>query len=288
MFEEVIKLEPDLPIFISRSDPSKLKKSKPGLISRMHLHREYEFLEITKGSLLCVTIDNKLTVNEGDILFLNTHTPHSTYSLTEYMQANLLQFRLPSEYSSILHYVARFLRSSDTPTFVFKSEDPVTEEIRAYMDTIIKEYSEKKPFRNDYIKANMQILIAALKRAGVLSASLQSDAEKLKKIRPVLEYVEANYASDISTADLCRLLSFNETYFCKLFRETVGTTPVNYINFVRVCKAERLLREDLSLSKIADSTGFSSLSYFNRTFKKFNHYSPSEYKKIVKNREMEY
>ena len=79
----------------------------------------------------------------------------------------------------------------------------------------------------------------------------------------------------------------NPYHFCRLFKGIVGTSPINYINFVRVSKAEKLLKSESSLLKVANDMGFSSLSYFNRVFKKYKHYSPGEYKKIIRAREFE-
>ncbi len=70
-----------------------------------------------------------------------------------------------------------------------------------------------------------------------------------------------------------------------MFKNFVGTSAINYINFVRVCKSEKLLKKNVSLLEVTSKTGFSSLSYFNRVLKEYNHYSPSEYKKIINNRE---
>ncbi len=129
------------------------------------------------------------------------------------------------------------------------------------------------------------MLITALRRQGILSETVQKKIEEINKIRPALEYINENYAEEISTLDLSRMMNFNETYFCRLFKNIVGTNAINYINFVRVCKAEKLLKKNVSLLEVATQSGFSSLSYFNRVFKKYNHYPPSEYKQIINNRE---
>lgn len=66
---------------------------------------------------------------------------------------------------------------------------------------------------------------------------------------------------------------------------TIGNTFTEYLNFVRICKAEHMLRSGSSISDAAYVVGFSSLSYFNRVFKKYKFCSPSDYKKISKQRE---
>ena len=131
------------------------------------------------------------------------------------------------------------------------------------------------------------MLIASLRRQGVISDQIQKKREEINKIRPVLEYINENCGESLSTAQLSSMFNFNEQYFCRLFKNIVGTSPIDYINFVRVSKAEKLLKTERSLLKIANDMGFSSLSYFNRVFKKYKHYSPGEYKKIIRAREFE-
>ena len=130
----------------------------------------------------------------------------------------------------------------------------------------------------------MFILVTALRRQGIITETVQNKIDDINKIRPVLEYINENYSDELSTYDLSRMMNFNETYFCRMFKNIVGTSAINYINFVRVCKAEKLLKKNISLLEVANKTGFSSLSYFNRVFKKYNHYSPSEYRKMIKER----
>jgi AraC-like DNA-binding protein len=65
-----------------------------------------------------------------------------------------------------------------------------------------------------------------------------------------------------------------------VFRAATGTTLWDFINFVRVCKSEEMLISEMSLSEIAYAAGFSSPSYFHRTFKKYKQISPSEFRKL--------
>jgi AraC-like DNA-binding protein len=80
-------------------------------------------------------------------------------------------------------------------------------------------------------------------------------------------------------------LCLNKSYLCRLFRNATGTTLWDFINFVRVCKSEEMLAGNMNLSEIAYAVGFSSPSYFHRTFKKYKNLPPSEYRKLYKGRE---
>lgn len=292
MREEVIKFENNISICIRGAiipplNPEIPLKYRTKLISDMHIHNEYEFLRINRGIFRCVAFNEEFVLKEGDIMFVNKYVPHCTYTETNHTHNSLIQFRLPSDGDSIMRYISRFKNISNTSAFAFKKDDEKSAEIQRYINTITNEFVNQEPFWTDYVYNNMLMLITALRRQGIVSETVHKNIEHINKIRPILEYINENYAEEISTYDLSCMMNFNETYFCRMFKNIVGTSAINYINFVRVCKAEKLLKKNSNLLDVATQTGFASISYFNRIFKKYNHCSPSEYRKILGNREYE-
>ena len=60
-------------------------------------------------------------------------------------------------------------------------------------------------------------------------------------------------------------------------------TPIEYIMHFRARKVADLLQEgNMSMTQIAEMTGFSNASYMAETFKKFYKFSPREYKKSIR------
>ena len=286
MYEQIVKLENNISIHISHAEIPPLSKNftpkyETQLVSRFHLHNEYEFFRINRGIIRCITLDNEFILEEGDVMFINKYVPHSTYSEMSDTHITLIQFNLPSDTESIIRYISRFKNVFNFPAFAFKKNNANATEIKNSIDSIAEEYVLKKPFWNDYVYNHMLMLITALRRQGIIAEVPNKKIEVINKIRPALEYINEHYAENISTLNLSELMNFNETYFCRLFKRIIGTSAVNYINFVRVCKAEKLLKNNISVSEVANKTGFSSPSYFNRVFKKYMHYSPSDYKKIT-------
>ena len=286
MREEIINTELGIPVYISGTSVTGNCYQASGRLSEMHGHKEYEFIRLDAGTLRCQTLDKEFMVEQGDVLFINSHIPHSTFITSSSEQDTVIQFGAPIQTETAFHYIARFMSLCDTPLFLFKAEMSETAKIQKYLAEIVNEYSLREPFWDEYIHSNIHLLIASLRRYGILSDTAYKNSDKFNKLKPVLEYINENYSEDISTAKLCDILHFNETYFCRFFKDIVGTNPINYINFVRVCKAAHLLKTNMGLSEIIGKTGFSSLSYFNRIFRKVNHCSPSEYKKILKKREL--
>lgn len=69
-------------------------------------------------------------------------------------------------------------------------------------------------------------------------------------------------------------------HLCRFFKKMTNMTPVDYLNYFRVTKSARLLRDtDDAVSEVAVRTGFNNISYFNRTFRKYMHMTPGDYRK---------
>ncbi|MDC7249424.1 MAG: helix-turn-helix transcriptional regulator, partial [Sphaerochaetaceae bacterium] len=83
-------------------------------------------------------------------------------------------------------------------------------------------------------------------------------------------------------AALCNISS---SYFSKLFKKVTGDNFANYINKIRVKKAQELLvNTDNPITVIAMDLGFGDNSYFNKVFKKIEGVAPSLYRnKYIKN-----
>ncbi|MBE3102525.1 MAG: helix-turn-helix transcriptional regulator [Firmicutes bacterium] len=110
--------------------------------------------------------------------------------------------------------------------------------------------------------------------------SLYQQNEELNRLGKVIEYIELHYNEDINVEMACGLLNLNYFYFCRMFKKVIGRTFVQYLNYVRVSVAEKLLlTTNMPITDIIMETGFSSLSYFNRIFKSHKGCSPSTFRK---------
>ncbi len=250
-----------------------------------HVHTEFEILTMYDGYTEFYVNDKMYRVEKGDIIFVNSRVPHST-NIYAGARAFYVQFGVgmntEDKHTKFSKYLARFINNDNEDVVIFKKESEINETLAPLLDKILNENIEKKFAYETFVKSYMYNILAVLYRFNILNTpdSFFKDGN-ISKLFPVLEYIDNHYNEPITLEQLAGILHISEYHFCRLFKKTIKTSLVQYLNFVRVCKAEKMLiSTDKSISEISFENGFSSVSYFNRIFKKQKSCTPGEYRKI--------
>jgi len=91
-----------------------------------------------------------------------------------------------------------------------------------------------------------------------------------------IAYIDRHIRESVTVEELSRQAHLGTSRFCQLFREQVGSAPLQYIAEKRIQMAERmLLNPSMTVGEVADALGFSSGNYFSRFFKKHCGVTPS-------------
>ena len=105
----------------------------------------------------------------------------------------------------------------------------------------------------------------------------------LWRLRQITEYIEDRLAHDISIADLAKIAMMSEFHFTRMFKQSAGVTPYQFVMTRRIFKARDLLaRSNLPLHEIAASTGFSDQAHFSTVFKKIVGSTPGKFRNTVR------
>ena len=93
----------------------------------------------------------------------------------------------------------------------------------------------------------------------------------------VLEYIDAHSSENINIEELASKCGMCYSNFAKQFKNQYGRTCKEYIEFIRICKADTLLLyTDKTLDYISQETGFTDASHFIRTYKKIRGITPKQ------------
>ena len=100
----------------------------------------------------------------------------------------------------------------------------------------------------------------------------------------ILEYLHTHYREKITLDGLAKHVNISKSECCRFFRKHMKLSLFDYLLDYRVEQSLPLLREkDLSITQIAEQTGFGGSAYFAKIFKKEMGISPSQYRKSGRN-----
>ncbi|NRU22139.1 YesN/AraC family two-component response regulator [Clostridium beijerinckii] len=95
----------------------------------------------------------------------------------------------------------------------------------------------------------------------------------------LLRYIEIHYHEKISLDSIAKDLGFSKFYLSRIFSNKIGYQFNDYINRLRINKAQKLLSEtDLPVTVIALECGFESQRNFNRIFKELTTLTPTKFR----------
>lgn len=96
-----------------------------------------------------------------------------------------------------------------------------------------------------------------------------------------IQYINDNYYKDISMKDISAFAGVSESTLFKRFKKEFHTTPILYINSIRINIAKRYLLNEpnLTIEEISKNVGFASRCYFTKCFKENVGATPTQYRK---------
>ncbi len=111
-----------------------------------------------------------------------------------------------------------------------------------------------------------------------------SRQEYISRMNNVMNYVDKHIDQPLNLDVLAGVANFSPYHFHRIFTVLTGETPGNYVQRMRVEKAARLLQNDkrMSISEIAYTCGFGSISLFSRTFRAYFNATAKEYRQQEK------
>jgi len=265
----------NFPIAFYHQTPSSPKSEMP-----YHWHTCYEVIRVIFGTFH-FTLDNETReYRQGDIIFVDSGVLHGgsgedcvyecvVFDLQIIMKANHVCTRTIQdiwEHKIIIHPLL-----SENSTMV----SPIVRDLCLAL-------SGQKAGCEFMIQGYLYQLFGVIIEEHLYDER-PSDAaasSRLYSIKNVLAFISENYATNITLNCLAQIAGMNPKYFCQYFRNMIGRTPINYLNYYRIeCACEMLASKNLPIKDVAASCGFNDESYFIKTFQKFKGTTPKRFMK---------
>ncbi|MEI6132091.1 MAG: AraC family transcriptional regulator [Bacillota bacterium] len=258
-----------------------------GVMAEAHLHSYIEILFGLSGNADIYLNGRRYDFNVGDMLVINSKEVHSvvsksTESLTSYIVVKFDPEVLYNTSATVFEskYVLPFILSQSTHQKLFLQYEikdtfipQLLEEIRLEFEC--KNYGFELAIRTNICRIFLWILRDWNSKGFDLNINYALNKSSIDRLQKVFDYVEANYATDISIAHMASLCNVSYSYFSRFFKDIMKKNFSEYLNYVRITASESLLTStDLSITDIALNVGYSTSSYFIKQFRLFKNISP--------------
>ena len=254
-----------------------------------HFHSQYEIFYIVEGERIFFFNNRGYIARAGDLILVNSNLIHMTKSVTGSNEGHnriiLYISREKMEAYDALYPSLHLIQFMDDYYGVYHLNQEQQTLLLNLFHNIRHAFSLRN--RNYRIGIDLDILSWLYKlmeyvRLQHQETPLESDSPKYKVAYTIADYLSEHCERTISLEELSKQFYLSKSYLCRIFKEVTGYTINEYTNIHRIRKAKRYLEEtDMSISEIAHTLGFESLTYFERMFKHYMTLSPLKYRKTL-------
>ncbi len=231
-----------------------------------HFHDEFEIYYLVAGQRSYLIKDRIISVKEGGLVFINSHVLHKTMQSGTLPHTRILMNFKPGylkRWQPVLpgtDFSPLFERSFFYLEFEGPERSRYESVFQAILDTRDSDMAELKT-----TELLMLLIKSLAKGSGV--DEIRPASTKLQRVEKITQYI-AKKEAQVTLDELCAQFYLSRFYLCRLFKEASGMTITEYINSVRVIKAQAMLQASpKSITEIAQEAGFESLGQFERVFK---------------------
>ena len=273
--EKVNYDDPNFPSYVYRGYvyPSSTWANDP------HYHDDVELLTVTNGHLAYSINSEEIPVEEGDTIFVNSRQIHFNKpkrpERTDYVIAIFHPRILCASNVVENKYIKAITDNPNIPYIRFKSNEETGKRLYDLMMEVPNYIGNEFTLTKYYYDIWEQVLATC----GSLEYNSNYSDSQVDSLKAMLTYIQENYSSNISLDDIAQAGSVSRTFCNNLFHKYTDQTPIENLTRFRVSKVAEILNStSLSMSEIADVTGFSSASYMGEAFKKYYGESPRSFK----------
>ena len=164
--------------------------------------------------------------------------------------------------------------SVSTPVYHSHSKD-LREQLMNEMLYIVH-HAKESPF---HLIGHLYLFLDYLTQSAKSKKLVQSSKMSDYYIKEAINYIEQNFQNNITIEDIAAVCGINRSYFGKIFRNSIGRSPQEFLMNYRMVKATELLKlTSLSIAEIGSAVGYENQLHFSRAFKTIYGVSPREWR----------
>ncbi len=258
---------------------------------RSHWHYYTEIIYMRTGSAMVECDGTTYVLEEGDLIIFYPEAVHALYSakglpiIFEGIKFDANALHAPNSYTPRLSRVLQKAREDKKLPVIFREEKIREWNFERFFKTCREELREHK-YGYDIVVHNTitELLLKIIRiwdENGFNMDILSPEPENRTKesIRSIAEYIDEHSGEELRVEKLAERCAMSYSFFAKSFHELYGKSCKEYIEEIRIVKAEdMLLFTSQNLSWIAQETGFSDSSHLIKTFTRYKGITPKQYR----------
>ena len=250
-----------------------------------HYHEEVEIVSVKSGEMAYMVEGTLVKLKKGDTLFVNSGCIHyslsTTNEVTRYIIAILHPKIICSSFAVEQKAVRPIVSDKTVPFVHFKREDFDAPSIFQLMIEMEDNCKGNEFLITKYFFELWDIIMRRFTEAyRVHVHNMEESSGHNSRLKEMMLFIDERYRDRISLNDIARAGGVSQSLCNQSFHKLTEKSPIEYLAQYRCRKvADLLASSEMSMTEIADATGFSGASYMAETFKKYFNQSPREYKK---------
>ena len=253
---------------------------------KWHYHPEIELVYVNNGSGKRQVGLNLSNYNDGLLILVGSNLPHTGF--TDYFDDERKEV--------VIQFKENFLGDSLKEVFEFKN---IFNLLKTSKKGIVFEGDIKKKIGLAMLglqyETSFQKVITLITILNDLSISKNYEILNIsnyninginenERIRKAFNFIKENYKKEVSLEKVAKEVHMTVPSFCRYFKSQTNKTFIQFLIEYRINNALKLLTQsDKDIKNISYECGFNNYSHFNRSFKKINLISPSDYRKKILN-----
>ncbi|MBE6688591.1 MAG: AraC family transcriptional regulator [Ruminococcaceae bacterium] len=261
----------------------RIKRSKKYEMKTDDFHDHYELYYLISGERKYFVGHSICTVNPGDFILIDKHVLHKTSPISsDVHERYLISFndKFLRKFISENSMVRNLLKCFDKIHISVPYEK--RKQIGDILVEIMNEYRRDDEYSEYVIFSLFTELMVTLNRIcdeDTVPTVMLGKYEA--NIQRVVDFLNVNFRDNITLAQAAEMAYTGSTYFSKKFKKCTGFGFSEYLTYLRINEASKMLVSTKeSISDISSLCGFNNSSYFGDVFKKIKGVSPQRYRSM--------
>lgn len=252
----------------------------PSALPIRNLHREAEMIYVMHGVLELQIGETVVALEAGSLAYFAPSTIHQLYPERHPCRQAKLRFSTEWFLSPFMDVPPMEKEERDAvaelfgQSFITRSDEEISRIFHSMLRSANESFASMA-----LLMGIVELSLHLLRQPDVIRRRIPNAQKQMPYFAAAYSYINEHFQQPITLGDLASYLGLSESYCSKYIHRMMGIPFIDYLNTVRVNRAQRMLAyTEKSITEIALLNGFTSSQSFCRTFRQKTGLSPTGYR----------